>query len=56
MGEGSLREYVPNQHTAKPMGDNHLTTFANVKLWVDKPPDVIVLGNYRYVLEKKEQA
>lgn len=45
--------YVPGQHTAKPIGYKHDTIFAFVELWADEPPECIVLGDYRYRLERE---
>lgn len=48
-----MSEYRPYQHQSKPQGCEHESIFANVELWVDKLPDVIVLGDYRYRLQRE---
>lgn len=48
-----MSEYEPLQHQSKPQGYEHETIFANIELWADKLPDVIVLGDYRYRLERR---
>lgn len=40
----AMKVYTPPQHTAKPHGCSHLTTFASVELWVDDLPDAIEIG------------
>lgn len=47
-----MSEYRPRQHSGKPQGHQHETLCANVELWTDSPPDVIVLGDFRYRLER----
>ena len=47
-----MSEYRPFQHQSQPQGCKHETIFANVELWADSPPDVIVLGDFRYRLER----
>lgn len=49
-----MSEYRPPQHAAQPQGCYHKTISANVELWEDEPPMVIVLGKYRYVLDEGE--
>lgn len=46
-----MSDYRPYQHVAKPQGESHKTVYANVELWVDKPPDALLIGGYRWVRE-----
>ena len=47
-----MSEYRPYQHKSKPQGCEHESIYANVELWVDDPPAVIMLGDFRYRLER----
>ena len=47
-----MSDYRPPQHIAKPQGESHRTVYANVELWVDKPPDALLIGGYRWVREE----
>jgi hypothetical protein len=46
-----MSDYRPCQHVVQAQGDEHKTVYANVELWVDKPPDALLIGGYRWVRE-----
>lgn len=46
-----MSDYRPYQHVVQAQGDEHRTVYANVELWVDKPPDALLIGGYRWVRE-----
>lgn len=49
-----MSEYRPYQHVAQPQGESHRTLYASVELWLDRVPDAIILGEHRYVLDKRK--
>lgn len=46
-----MKEYVPYQHIARPLGCEHTICFANVELWMDELPESLLIGNVRWVRE-----